>query len=191
MRKLAVLSLALLLASCGTSSTEPQNAPKSPEAPTMKTFYDLHTESLEGAPADLSAYRGKVTLVVNVASACGYTPQYAGLQKLHEELHERGFEVLGFPSNDFGAQEPGSPAEIRAFCSSKYHVGFPMFAKLQTKSGDGQSPIYALLGEQTGKLPNWNFCKYLIGKDGQVLGFFPSKVTPDDKDLRAKIEAAL
>lgn len=191
MRKLAVLSLALLLASCGTSSTELQSAPKSSEAPTMKTFYDLHTESLEGAPADLSAYRGKVTLVVNVASACGYTPQYAGLQKLYEELHERGFEVLGFPSNDFGGQEPGTADQIRSFCTTKYGVDFPLFTKVRTKAGDGQSPVYRLLGEATGSLPSWNFGKYLVGKDGRPLQFFGSRTAPDAAELRSAIEQAL
>lgn len=154
------------------------------------TLYDLKTTTLEGAPADLSAYRGKVALVVNVASECGYTPQYAGLQKLHAELQDRGFTVLGFPSNDFGGQEPGSPQQIREFCTTKYRVGFPLFAKVVTKAGPGQSEIYATLG-RCGKSPTWNFGKYLVGKDGAVLGFYPSKVAPDDPELRKAIEAAL
>lgn len=147
--------------------------------------------SPDSAPADLAKCKGKVTLVVNVASECGYTPQYAGLQKLHDELAGRGFAVLGFPSNDFGAQEPGDASQIRQFCTAKYKVTFPLFAKLQTKAGEGQSPVYAWLQKQTGKLPNWNFCKYLVGKDGKVIAFYPSKVTPDDKELRAAIDAAL
>ncbi|MBL8725667.1 MAG: glutathione peroxidase [Planctomycetes bacterium] len=153
-------------------------------------LYGLTTQTLDGRPADLSAYQGKVTLVVNVASECGYTPQYRGLQALHQEFAARGFAVLGFPSNDFGGQEPGSAEQIQQFCSSKYQVTFPMFAKVATKAGAGQSPVYAFLGA-SGKLPNWNFCKYLVGKDGAVLGFYPSKVAPDDATLRAAIERAL
>lgn len=161
------------------------------ETPTM-SIYELQAETLEGEPADLSAYQGKVTLVVNVASRCGYTPQYEGLQALHAELKDRGFAVLGFPSNDFGAQEPGTAEQIREFCSSKFSVDFPMFAKVQTKAGDGQSPVYARLSEAIdGQLPNWNFCKYLVGKDGKVLGFYPSRIAPDDAELRKQIEAAL
>jgi glutathione peroxidase len=154
-------------------------------------FYSLQVRSLDGQVVDLAQYRGKVTLVVNVASECGYTPQYAGLQALHAELKSRGFAVLGFPSNDFGGQEPGTPAQIRTFCTEKYHVDFPLFAKLQTKDGPGQSDVYALLGKASGKLPKWNFGKYLIGKDGTVLQFFDTKVEPDGKDLRAAIDKAL
>ncbi len=154
-------------------------------------FYSLRTNSLDGKPVDLATYRGKVTLVVNVASECGFTPQYTGLQKLHGELKGRGFAVLGFPSNDFGGQEPGTPEQIQKFCTTKYAVDFPLFAKVQTKAGEGQSPTYKLLGDAAGKLPNWNFCKYLVGKDGKVISFHASKVAPDDKDLRAAIEAAL
>lgn len=161
------------------------------ETPTM-SIYELEAETLEGEAAALSDYRGKVTLVVNVASRCGYTPQYAGLQALHAELKDRGFAVLGFPSNDFGAQEPGTAEQIREFCSSKFDVDFPMFAKVKTKAGDGQSPVYERLASSVdGQLPNWNFCKYLVGKDGQVLGFYPSRVAPDDAELRKQIEAAL
>ena len=120
-------------------------------------LYSAEARTLEGQPAPLAQYRGRVTLVVNVASECGYTPQYAGLQQLFERYEARGLTVLGFPSNDFGRQEPGSAEEIRAFCSSKYRVKFPMFEKVQTKAGPGQSPIYALLEQGSGKLPSWNF----------------------------------
>jgi glutathione peroxidase len=154
-------------------------------------FYSLKPRSLEGQPVDLAQYRGKVTLVVNVASECGFTPQYAGLQKLHAELKDRGFAVLGFPSNDFGKQEPGTPAHIRAFCTETYHVDFPMFEKVQTKAGAGQSAVYELLGKAGGSLPNWNFCKYVVGKDGSVRKFFDSKTTPESKTLRDAIDAAL
>jgi glutathione peroxidase len=198
--------LALWLLACGAAepTQSPADTPAAPpaaeNAPANAStnqpsdpmdFYSLRTNSLDGKPADLASYRGKVALVVNVASECGFTPQYAGLQKLHAELAGRGFAVLGFPSNDFGGQEPGTPEQIRDFCTTRYKVDFPLFAKVQTKAGAGQSPVYALLGKEGGHLPNWNFCKYLVGKDGKVLGFYPSKVAPDDKTLRAAIDAAL
>ena len=154
------------------------------------SFYDLKTQTLAGQPADLAAYRGKVTLVVNTASECGYTPQYEGLEKLHREMSARGFSVLGFPSNDFGSQEPGTAQEIAEFCRKNYGVTFPMFAKIVTRPGPNQSPIYTFLGS-SGNLPSWNFAKYLIGKDGAVMAFFPSAVTPESTELRGAIAKAL
>jgi glutathione peroxidase len=155
-----------------------------------ESLYSLQTTTLQGQPANLADYAGKVTLVVNVASKCGFTPQYAGLQKLHDELKDRGFSVLGFPSNDFGAQEPGSAEEISTFCKKNYGVTFPMFAKIVTKAGEGQSPIYSFLG-QGGELPAWNFGKYVVGRDGKLVAYFPSNVTPESKELREAIERAL
>jgi glutathione peroxidase len=154
------------------------------------SFYALKTTTLQGQPADLSQYAGQVALVVNVASQCGLTPQYAGLQKLYDELKGRGFVILGFPSNDFGGQEPGTPAEIEGFCKKNYGVTFPMFSKLVTKAGPDQSPIYTHLGK-AGSLPTWNFAKYVVDKQGNVVKFFNSKVTPDAPELRETIEAAL
>ena len=156
----------------------------------VTSFYDLQTRTLEGAAADLAAYRGTVSLVVNVASKCGYTPQYEGLEALHRELKGEGFNVLGFPSNDFGGQEPGTAAEIQTFCRLTYGVSFPMFEKVVTKAGGDQSPVYAFLG-RSGNLPAWNFSKYLIDKHGRVAAFFPSKVTPEAPELRAAINKAL
>jgi len=173
---LAVLGFAVASASGGPVSSE--------------SFYALKTTTLAGQPADLGQYEGKVALVVNVASQCGFTPQYAGLQKLYDELKDKGFVVLGFPSNDFGAQEPGTPDEIASFCKKNYGVTFPLFSKLVTKAGPEQSPIYTYLGK-TGSLPAWNFAKYLVDKNGKVLQFFNSKVTPDAPELRAAIDAAL
>ena len=115
--------------------------------PTVTSFHELKTKTLEGKPADLATYKGKVSLVVNVASKCGYTPQYQGLETLHSELHDKGFNVLGFPSNDFGGQEPGTAEEIGAFCRLTYGVTFPMFEKVVT-AGAGQSPVYGFLGRQ-------------------------------------------
>ena len=156
----------------------------------MASFYDLKTQTLLGKPADLADYRGKVTLVVNVASYCGYTPQYKGLEQLHRELKDKGFAVLGFPSNDFGEQEPGTGEEIATFCKLTYDVTFPMFSKVVTRPGPGQSPVYTYLGA-SGHLPAWNFGKYLIGKDGKVRAFFASDVTPDEPALRVAIADAL
>ena len=155
-----------------------------------ESLYALDAKTLQGREEPLSRYAGKVTLVVNVASQCGYTPQYAGLEKLHRELSGRGFSVLGFPSNDFGAQEPGTPQEIATFCETNYGVTFPMFEKVVTKAGTAQSPIYEFLG-RAGQLPSWNFGKYLVGKDGKVIKFFPHKVAPESRELGEAIASAL
>ena len=154
------------------------------------SFYAMSTTKLSGEPVDLKEYSGKVALVVNTASKCGFTPQYKGLQALYSELNPRGFVILGFPSNDFGGQEPGTAEEIKQFCELNYKVTFPMFSKVVTKAGPDQSPIYTWLG-QSGNLPKWNFSKYLIGKDGKIVAFFPSNVTPESPELRQAIEAAL
>ena len=173
----------LTLAIAGVAATEAV-------APMGESFYDMKTTTLAGKPAELKEYAGKVALVVNVASKCGYTPQYKGLQALYTELAPKGFVILGFPSNDFGGQEPGTSEEIKSFCELNYGVTFPLFAKVVTKAGADQSPIYTWLG-QTGNLPKWNFSKYLIGKDGKVIAFYPSGVKPDAPELRAAIENAL
>ncbi|MCA8919634.1 MAG: glutathione peroxidase, partial [Planctomycetes bacterium] len=155
------------------------------------SLYRLKTKTLEGQDADLSDYAGKVALLVNVASKCGYTPQYEGLEKLYDELKDKDFVILAFPSNDFRGQEPGTPEEIRKFCTDNYEVSFPLFEKVQTKEGEGQSAIYANLQKQLDELPSWNFCKYLIGKDGKAIKFYASKVKPDDADMRKAIDEAL
>ena len=156
-----------------------------------RSMYSIKATTLDGAPADLPQYQGKVVLVVNVASRCGFTGQYAGLQKLYDTYKDKGLVVLGIPSNDFGGQEPGSQKEIKEFCSSKYSVTFPMLSKEQTKPGPGQSEIYEFLGTRIGKLPGWNFSKYVVNKQGQPIAFYASNVAPDDKALVAAIEQAL
>lgn len=155
----------------------------------MTTLHEFTLPRLNGTSESLSAYRGQVTLVVNVASECGCTPQYAGLQALHEELKGRGFAVLGFPCNQFGAQEPGAPDQIQGFCQRNFGVTFPLFAKVEVK-GAGQAPLYTFLSAQHGE-PKWNFHKYLVGKEGQVLASFKSDVEPGDPELRQAIETAL
>ena len=180
MIRLALPAITIALAMAIADTSAQQNG----------SFYDLRTRTLDGKPAELSQYRGKVSLVVNVASKCGYTPQYEGLEKLQRELNGKGFNVLGFPSNDFGGQEPGSAKEIADFCRLTYDVTFPMFEKVVTKKGTGQSPIYGLLG-QSGNLPAWNFSKYVIDKQGRIVAVFPSNVTPEDPQLRGAIIQAL
>ncbi len=163
-------------------------APAAPKENPM-SFFDFKTNTLDGKPADLAQYKGKVVVVVNTASACGFTPQYDGLEKLYEEMKDSGVVVLGFPSNDFGGQEPGTHEEIKKFCTLKFNVRFPMFEKVKTK-GEGQSPIYAFLASKNGE-PKWNFHKYVVGKDGQVKNAFKSSVTPQSTELRSAIAAAL
>jgi glutathione peroxidase len=181
----AVLSLAVsAIAALGA-------APQSPATgPLPSSFYAMKTSYLDGKPADLGVFKGKVTLVVNVASKCGFTPQYEGLEKLNRELAPKGFAVLGFPSNDFGNQEPGTAQEIAEFCKLTYGVTFPMFSKVVTRAGSDQSPIYQFLGA-SGHLPAWNFSKYLVGKDGKIVAFYPSDVTPESPELRGAISKAL
>lgn len=151
---------------------------------------NIGIKDIDGKDTTLKAYAGKVLLIVNVASECGYTPQYAGLQALHEKMSGKGFEVLGFPCNDFGGQEPGSETEIKTFCSLNYKVTFPMFAKVSIK-GAAKHPLYAALQSAVAGEVGWNFEKFLIGKDGKVLQRFGSDVEPDSPELTAAIEAAL
>ena len=147
---------------------------------------DLSLTSLDGTPLAADALAGKVVLFVNVASRCGYTPQYAGLQKLHEELGGEGFAIVGVPSNDFGGQEPGSPSQIQAFCQENYGVTFDMLAKQGTKDGD--SALFDRLAELSGERPGWNFCKFVVGPDGRTARFFSSRVAPNSPELAAAIE---
>ena len=142
------------------------------------------------APQNLCQYAGKVTLIVNTASYCGFTSQYEGLESLHAKYQARGLVVLGFPSNDFGAQEPGSSKEIADFCFNTYSVKFPMFSK-SVVSGASRNPLYASLAKATGKSPQWNFHKYLIDRSGKVVANFPGEVRPDHPSLVAAIEKAL
>jgi glutathione peroxidase len=152
--------------------------------------HEFTLPSIDGAPAPLSAYKGKVLLIVNVASKCGYTPQYAGLEKLYETYKGRGFVILGFPANNFGAQEPGTNEEIKTFCSRNYNVTFPMYSKISVK-GDDKAPLYKFLTDTTGGEIKWNFTKFLVDGDGKVIARFESKVTPDSPELVGAVEKAL
>jgi glutathione peroxidase len=150
-----------------------------------------HTVSdLSGSTGSLCEYAGKVVLVVNTASFCGYTPQYAGLQALNEKYKARGLVILGFPSNDFGEQEPGSAKEIADFCDRTYAVKFPLFAKTSVKEAGG-SAVFDRLAQATGQRPKWNFHKYLIARDGKSAVSFPSKVEPESPEFVAKVEQLL
>jgi glutathione peroxidase len=188
---LATLSLSAVLLSGAPAAVlaqTPAAAPAAGSCPAIlkQTFNRLQDE----APQDLCQYAGKVVLVVNTASFCGYTSQYQGLEALYAKYSKQGLVVLGFPSNDFGKQEPGSSKEIADFCYNTYGVKFPMFAK-STVQGPNANPLHANLIKLTGKEPKWNFTKYLIDRHGKVIEYFPSKVTPDDKQMVGKIEQAL
>lgn len=147
---------------------------------TNDSIYDFKVNSLDGKQIDFAKYKGKTLLIVNVASECGFTPQYADLQKLHKEYGDK-VVVLGFPANNFGGQEPGTHQEIATFCQKNYGVEFQMFEKISVK-GEDQHPLYQWLKEKTGQEPTWNFCKYLVKSDGTVK-FFPSKVKPLDQEI--------
>jgi glutathione peroxidase len=155
------------------------------------SLFEFKAAALDGSTVDLSTMSGKVVLVVNVASRCGYTAQYADLERLWKEYRDRGLVIVGFPCNDFGGQEPASEKEIGEFCRANFGVSFPMMAKVQTKPGKEQSPVYAFLGGATGTLPSWNFGKYLVGRDGKPIAFYGSGVKPMGDELRAAVERAL
>ena len=158
-------------------------------------IYDAKVDALDGSAASLDDYQGKAVLIVNVASHCGLTPQYAGLQQLHEEYADKGFAVLGFPCNQFGAQEPGTPDEIAGFCETSYGVTFPLFEKIEV-NGEGRHPLYAELTShpddegEAGDI-QWNFEKFLISRDGEVVRRFRPLTTPEDPSLVNAVEEQL
>ncbi|MBN1249196.1 MAG: glutathione peroxidase [Anaerolineae bacterium] len=158
-----------------------------------ESVYDFTVENIMGLPQSLDTYRGKVLLIVNTASKCGLTPQYAGLQELYEQYRDRGFEILGFPSNQFANQEPGTESEIREFCQVNYGVTFPMFAKIDV-NGAGAHPLYKFLKQEASgalgiKAIKWNFTKFLVDREGRVLERFEPNIVP--KDMAPRIEKVL
>jgi len=157
-------------------------------------IYNFTLNSIDGKPAPLADYKGKVVLIVNVASQCGYTPQYSALEEIYEKYKDQGFVIVGFPANNFGAQEPGTNEEIKTFCSRKYSVTFPMYAKISVK-GDDQAPLYSYLTKETGPGITgdikWNFTKFLVDRNGKVVQRFESAVTPDSKEVTGAIEKQL
>ena len=156
-------------------------------------IYSIPLKDIDGKDTSLKTYAGKALLIVNVASQCGFTPQYEGLETLYRKYKDKGLLVLGFPCNDFGEQEPGTNLEIKQFCSSKFDVTFPLFDKLHTK-GEEQHPLYTALSGPTSPVAGpvtWNFNKYLISRDGKILAHFESEVEPDSATLAKAIDAAL
>lgn len=158
------------------------------------SLQDIPLKDIDGKVTSLKAYQGKVVLLVNVASQCGYTRQYKPLESIYRKYKDQGFVILGIPSNDFGGQEPGSAEEIKAFCSSKFDVTFPLLEKVGVKSGPSQSPLYAALTGKGAAFPGevkWNFGKFLVGRDGKVIARFESKDEPDSAAVTGAIEKAL
>lgn len=189
-RPLATLAAAAVAAALFSACA--QEAPMTPELAAKwdeATLWSIDATTLDGRATTLAEHEGKVVLVVNVASKCGFTKQYEGLEALYREHKDEGFVVLGFPSADFGGQEFDSEAEIAAFCEENYGVSFPMYAKTGVNPGPDQSPVFEYLGTSTGKLPGWNFGKYLVGRDGKPIGFWDSRTTP--ADLEDDVSAAL
>ena len=187
-----VLAISAALLGCmATSTTKEVAVPVATQSPTSaKTIYDFKVEGLEGGTIDFASYKGKKILVVNTASNCGYTPQYKELEALYEKYKEK-LVIVGFPANNFGGQEPGSNTEIKAFCERNYGVTFPMAAKVSVK-GEDKAPIYQWLTQksQNGVLDaeiQWNFNKFLIDEKGNMVAYFPSKVTPMSEEITSKL----
>ena len=160
-----------------------------------KTVYDFTLNTIDGQSASLGNYKGKVVLLVNVASRCGYTPQYTALESVYEKYKDRGFVIIGIPANNFGSQEPGTNEEIKTFCKSKYSVTFPMMSKVSVK-GDDKTPLYQFLTDkganpQTGGEIQWNFTKFLVDQNGRVVARFEPAVEPNSKEVVSAIETAL
>ena len=157
------------------------------------SLYDIPLKDIDGNATSLKPYKGQVVLIVNVASHCGFTPQYAALEALYQKYKNQGLVICGFPCNQFGGQEPGTDTEIKQFCTAKYDVTFPMFDKLEV-NGDNRHPLYVLLAGKDSPFPGdirWNFTKFVIGRDGKILNRFDSKVKPDSDEVTTAIETAL
>jgi len=178
-RTFVVMALVIIMAGSGFAASN---------------IYDFTLPSIDGRPMPLADFKGKVVLVVNVASRCGYTPQYSALEALYEKYKDQGFVIVGFPANNFGAQEPGTNQEIKTFCSRKYSVTFPLYSKVSVK-GDDQTPLYQYLTKQTdppiaGEI-KWNFTKFLVDRNGHVIQRFESAVRPDSKEVISAVEKQL
>jgi len=191
----SLAALALFAAGLVGASLSADARKASPAEPSKSPWLDFTMETIDGKRVPLSRYRGKVVLIVNVASKCGLTPQYKGLQALYEKYRKQGLVILGFPANDFASQEPGTNQEIKQFCSTNYGVTFPMFAKIVVK-GEGQHPLYRrLTSKETnprfGGEIEWNFTKFLIGRDGEIAGRFGPRTEPLDPSVTAAIEQLL
>lgn len=177
-----LLSFNLLAVFCASQTLAQANAPKG-------SIFTIPITTIDGKKETLAKYQGKALLLVNTASECGYTPQYKGLEELYQKFQSKGLVVLAFPSNDFGGQEPGSEAEIKKFCEMKYKTTFPLFSKVKVK-GEAH-PLFAWLQKESKSEVQWNFGKFLVGKDGKVIRYFSSKVDPVSAELTDAVEAAL
>lgn len=185
-----VLFVSAIIAFAATALIAPTSTHADP-----KSIYDFKVRDIDGKDVKLKSYKGKVVMIVNTASKCGYTPQYEGLQNLYTAYKDKGLVILGFPANNFGSQEPGTETEIKEFCTSKYKVTFPMFAKISVR-GEDQHPLYGFLTDKT-KHPDfggdisWNFNKFLVGRDGKVVARFTSKDKPEGEAVKAAVEKYL
>jgi glutathione peroxidase len=190
-RKAAAAALTIALALSAGAALSQEKKPKEAK-PMENTIYSIPVKTIDGKDSSLAEYKGKALLIVNTASECGYTPQYAPLQKLFETYKDKGLTVVAFPANNFGAQEPGSSAEIKNFCSSKYKVTFPLYEKISVKGADIH-PLYKHLTSQAGFTGDikWNFNKFLVDPTGKVVARFDSKIDPMSAELTGKVEAAL
>jgi glutathione peroxidase len=188
MRQIAVTAFLLALSSAGAAAQAGQAAPPADSA--CPPLLEREFPNLQDEPISLCQFRGKVILIVNTASQCGYTPQYEGLEALYRRYKDRGLVVLGFSANDFGGQEPGSSKDIARFCEVNYGVSFPMFAKTSVV-GTAANPLYRDLAAQSGQRPRWNFHKYLVNRDGAVVASFESQVPPRDARITTQIERLL
>jgi len=189
MKRIILLSLAI--SSCGFNRIETRPANVQPDQNAVGSIYDFKMQSLEGEVIDFSNYKGRNLLIVNVASECGFTPQYADLQELHEKYGDK-ITVLGFPANNFGGQEPGTNAEIAAFCQKNYGVDFQMFEKISVKGSD-QARLYSWLSKKENngwndQEPSWNFCKYLVNGKGELVKFYGSAINPQSEEILSMIE---
>lgn len=187
----AVLAAFIFTAACNSiASTSPiRNEVKGTTTMSEKSVWDFSVKTIDGQDVKLDTYKGKVLLIVNVASKCGYTPQYEGLQAVYSKYKDQGLVILGFPANNFMGQEPGTNEEIKTFCQTKYNVSFPLFAKISVK-GENIAPLYQFLTSQAGEV-TWNFNKFLIGKDGKLIKHFESKDKPEGETVTGAIEQAL
>jgi glutathione peroxidase len=179
MRKMIIMAAAILLPILSLQAAD--------------SIYDIPLKDIDGNATSLKPYKGQVVLVVNVASHCGFTPQYAALEAVYQKYKSQGLVICGFPCNQFGGQEPGTDTEIKQFCTAKYDVTFPMFDKLEV-NGDNRHPLYVLLAGKDSPFPGdirWNFTKFVIGRDGKILNRFDSKVKPDSAEVTTAIETAL
>ena len=193
MRRISTMSLMAYMMMVGSLTGAAKGTRT--DAPAPKNVHEFTMKSIDGADVPLARYQGKVMLIVNVASKCGYTPQYKGLEELYQRYKDKGLVILGFPANNFGWQEPGTDAEIKTFCSTKYNVTFAMFSKISVKGSD-QHPLYAYLTSEdanpaTAGAVKWNFTKYLVDKDGHVVAKFGSGTEPLSDELVKAVEAAL